>query len=460
MQSPPLFLSTPLYKSMQVNLHLILSVTIFKVLGTFMPSVSTLLTFHYLFARHKDSNIAFMTKICFLGISIGTFALMLTLIITNGFEKVISEKMQGINAPIIISSPGNKLNYHDIRNALLTDYTTLLAGVSGTTVKQAIIDCNNQQTVIFLKGIDFEHEAEVTTLPEKIITSNSLSHKNLSEFLQGPNILIGHKMAQEYHLQEGQQITLLIPEASGKRRIALKKQNVTICGIFKIGLEEYDNNFGFVSLDWLNKAFDDEGVDAITIKPKEPFQNYSLWQLIKNIFTRHNYEDEVLNTLKQRLPHLTVHSWKDLYPALVSSLKLEKYVMFFILALITLVASMNMISLLFMQIQQKRRDIAILKVMGLSQYEISKIFLKLGLTITFLASTLGLALAFAVGFILQHYPYIELPDVYYISYLPARIDGEIFIVVFVATMILGFLATWFPARRAQRISIAQVLRHE
>ena len=55
-------------------------------------------------------------------------------------------------------------------------------------------------------------------------------------------------------------------------------------------------------------------------------------------------ETAVIEKLKKRLPHLQVNSWKDLYPALVSSLKLEKYVMFFILALITLVASMNMIS--------------------------------------------------------------------------------------------------------------------
>lgn len=429
-----------------------------------MPSIQNLLVFRYLFAKEKDSNISFMTKICFLGISIGTFALMLTLIITNGFEKVIHEKMQGINAQIIISSPGNQLNYADIKKTLLQEYPDLLAGISGTTLKQVIVDHNKQQTVLLVKGIDPEQESSVTSLEEKIIqtTDGIVLAKNsvipLTNVLNNNSILIGYKMAQEHRLKVGQSIDVLIPEPTGKRRIALSKKKVTIGGIFKVGLEEYDNNLAFVSLSWLGKTFDEQGVDAITIKLKPSDQ--TIWSKIKNIFIPVNHEQQAIQELKTRLPHLTINSWKDLYPALVSSLKLEKYVMFFILALITLVASMNMISLLFMQIQQKQRDIAILKVIGLSQRKIRSIFLRLGLLITLLASSCGLLLAFIAGYILEHYPYIELPDVYYVSYLPARIDGEIFIVVFIATMLLGFFATWFPAQRAQRINIAQVLRHQ
>lgn len=429
-----------------------------------MPSIQNLLVFRYLFAKEKDSNISFMTKICFLGISIGTFALMLTLIITNGFEKVIHEKMQGINAQIIISSPGNQLNYADIQKTLQHEYPNLIAGISATTLKQVIIDHNKQQTVLLIKGVDPEQESNVTSLREKIIqtTNGIVLDKNsiipLAEILQKNSILIGYKMAQEHRLKVGQSIDVLIPEPTGKRRIALSKKRVTIGGIFKVGLEEYDNNLAFASLSWLGKTFDEQGVDAITIKLKTSDQ--TIWSKIKNIFIPINHEQQAIQELKTRLPHLTVNSWKDLYPALVSSLKLEKYVMFFILALITLVASMNMISLLFMQIQQKQGDIAILKVMGLSQRKIRGIFLRLGLLITLLASSCGLMLAFIAGYILEHYPYIELPDVYYVSYLPARIDGEIFIVVFIATMLLGFCATWFPAQRAQRINIAQVLRHQ
>ena len=121
---------------------------------------------------------------------------------------------------------------------------------------------------------------------------------------------------------------------------------------------------------------------------------------------------------------------------------------------------MNMISLLFMQIQQKRRDIAIFKAMGMAHTTIKRLFLRIGLSITFVASLLGLGLAAGVGFLLERYPFIQLPDVYYISYLPARMEPEIFLVVFLATMLLGFLATWIPAKRVRKINIVDVLRQE
>ncbi|NDC43116.1 MAG: ABC transporter permease [Chitinophagia bacterium] len=169
---------------------------------------------------------------------------------------------------------------------------------------------------------------------------------------------------------------------------------------------------------------------------------------------------QVRATLAAVSPDFVVRSWQELYPALVASLKLEKYVMFLVIALITLVASMNMVSLLFMQIQQKRRDIAIFQAMGMPHTMIREIFLYIGLFITLIASTLGLLAAGIVGTLLERYPCIQLPDVYYISYLPARLDAEIFIMVFVVTLLIGFVATWLPAYRTRSIKIAQVLREE
>lgn len=169
---------------------------------------------------------------------------------------------------------------------------------------------------------------------------------------------------------------------------------------------------------------------------------------------------KILKQLKRELPEFSISSWKDLHPALVSSLKLEKYVMFFILALITLVASMNMISLLFMQIQQKRRDIAILKSMGMMEGKIKQIFLFLGMAITITAMSAGLLVSSIVGYILEKYPFLQLPDVYFVSHLPARMEFELFFVVALAVLLLGFLATWIPAKRIEQINITEVLRQE
>ena len=119
-----------------------------------------------------------------------------------------------------------------------------------------------------------------------------------------------------------------------------------------------------------------------------------------------------------------------------------------------------MISLLFMQIQQKSRDIAILRAMGMPARNIRTIFIRLGLQVTVISSVIGLIAAAGVGLALQHYPFIKLPDVYYLSYVPARIEPALFIVVFLCTLLLGLLASIIPARKSCWISISQVLRHE
>jgi lipoprotein-releasing system permease protein len=451
-----------------------------------MKNLSSMIAWRYLRFKGKDKNISFMIKLCFLGIFIGTFSLMLTLIITSGFEKAIHKKMQGINAQIIINAPGgDRLDYVQIRQAILKEFGPKIHGISGSSLKQAILERNNLQSVVFIKGVDEDQESQVTNIQEKIINSinpgQQKNHDFLKNLLKENQIIIGHKMAKEHNLKINDHVKMMIPEASGKKRISLKKQNVIIAAIFDIGLEEFDNNFAFSSLDFLNETFDLEGVEQIVISLKNDtkfklskfvtdLRSKKLFNVPNLVFQFLSYkiksffydanESECIEELKQRFSHLTICSWKDLYPALVSSLKLEKYVMFFILTLISLVASMNMISLLFMQVQHKRRDIAIFAAMGMSNQIVRSIFLKLGLVITISASLTGLVSAALAGLLLQKYPFINLPDVYFISYLPVHMELEIFCIVFFVTILIGFFATWLPARKTKQIKVVSVLREE
>lgn len=415
-----------------------------------MFPLSLFMAFKYLRFRKKDKNISFMIRVCFLGIFIGTFALMLTLIITNGFEKVIHEKMQGITSQAIVYAPGQQVDTKSIKKVLSREFGSTVKAMSASSIKQVIVDHNKNQSIMFLKGVEPKTEALVSSIADKI-TLPLGDDTNLEKLLTENKIIIGYKTAQRYKLSIGSEITLLIPEPSGRKKIGLRKKKAIVAGFFKVGLEEYDNNFAYCSLNFLQTMFKTKkGADQVSLRFHDK----------KTRFWQKDHETTVIKNLRKRLGGLTVSSWKELYPALVSSLKLEKYVMFFIIALIILVACMNMVSLLFMQIQQKRRNIAIFKAMGMAHQSIKRIFLVIGLSITFFASTLGLGLAAVAGFFLEKYPFIKLPDVYYVSYLPARMDLEIFIVVFVCTILLGFLATWIPATRAKKINVVDVLRKD
>ncbi len=447
-------------------------------------SLSSFIAWRYLRFPEKDHNITVMMRICFLGIFIGTFSLMLTLIITNGFEKTIHEKMQGISAQFIINSFGNKLDYNEVKTALLKEFPTTIAAISGYSDKQAIIEHNGEHIMLFMRGIDPVDDHRVSSIAQKIIKprlkyATSLP-KLLPALLKQNDIIIGHKLAKTLHCKIGDIISVLIPEPRSKKTIGLTAHQVTIRGFFNVGLEEYDSSLALCSLSYFNELYQEEGVEQLTVRLHDPVQSFTdlythhrgnwarlacaatclMLKKIKALVIPTNTEQHALKALKKFLPSMTVRHWQELYPGLVSSLKLEKYFSFGVLALITLVASLNMIALLFMQIQQKRRDIAILKAMGMPDRAIQAIFLRTGLTITFWSSLCGLFAAGLAGYLLQCYPFITLPDVYYISYLPARLDPEIFLVVFIATMLLGFCATWIPARQSRSLTVAQVLREE
>lgn len=429
-----------------------------------MKKISLLLAYRYLTYKSQDANIRTMLSICFLGIMIGTCALMLTFIITNGFEKTIHQKIQGINADITIEASGEKIDYQAIKTMLEKEYVNEIDSISGSSMQQAIIDKKGKQTVIALRGIDPEAEFQVTTLAKKMVLTTpqpqeSGSLKHFENQLTKHGIIIGYKLAQEQNLKINDTIHLLIPEPVNKNKIFLNKKKCTVTGIYNIGLDEYDSNMACISLDLFNKFFSVKGVDAITIKARSA-HSVTLTEIIKHFFQPELLRKNIVNKLKTRLPGMQVTTWDERYPALIASLKLEKYVMFLVIALITLVACMNMISLLFMFIQQKRRDIVILIAFGCSRRQITTIFLLIGLLITAFAASLGLGIAAAAGFILEHYKCIKLPDVYYVSHLPANLRGDLFIIVFFVTMLLSLLTILLPISRCKRINIAQVLKHE
>ena len=110
----------------------------------------------------------------------------------------------------------------------------------------------------------------------------------LDKKLKENHIIIGYKTAQNYNLKVGEQIDFLVPEPGGQKKIFLKKKKAVVAGIFKIGLEEYDSNFAFTSLDFLRNLFDEKkGVDQICLKLDPGAQQIFLSDLgntLKKIF--------------------------------------------------------------------------------------------------------------------------------------------------------------------------------
>lgn len=399
----------------------------------------------YIRGSKRENKIASaLILICCIGIFIGTAALALTTIIMNGVEQGTLEKLRSINAPIIIQdAQANGLDFTAIAPILRTEFPQIKA-FSPVSTQRVIIQNPHEQevnSIVVLKVIDPAYAKNMSSLNNKITTFAN-EKKSVDELVHADNIVLGAGLARTLGITHPQPIILLAGRPQSSRKIALSSHEVFVSGILTTGIDDIDNNMALASETVAQKIEQAHEVTHVEIE---------LWPK--------SDEQATIAALQERF-NLDVLSWKDLYPAIVSALRLEKYALFLILALITIVASMNIISLLFMYITQKRSDIALLLALGMQRTEVQTIFMIIGICISVVSCITGLIFAIAVGLFLQHYPLIKLPDTYYVTHLPAQVDFAICFLVAIVVIAIGCFASWLPTRCMHKFAIAHTLRSE
>jgi lipoprotein-releasing system permease protein len=408
-----------------------------------MKNFSLYLAIRYLRGAYHEQTIATMVLVSFLSIIISTMCLTLVVIITRGFEKETFKTIQGCHAPLCIQSYGNHLAFESIEKVLKNEFPDVHYSPSDMHYIMPEDSQGGISHVVILKGVDPILEASTTTIEKKILPYHSKTI-TMQEALRSKSVLIGYQLARMLNLHVGQSMSFYYaPEAQEKKNaLNLTKELVTVRGIFKTGIEEFDAHLVLCSLTTFQSIFQESGITTISINPQSQSNIKKLQEQLVERFG------------------LETTSWKDRYPALVAALTLETYASFIILCIIVLVASMSILSLLFMQITQKRGDIALLTTLGASTWTIKKIFIIMGLLIAFFGALIGLILAYIIAFILHSYVRIDLPDAYYVTQLPIALEPLIFVLAFIVVMVISFCAIWFATRSIDNIKIADVLRFE
>ena len=146
--------------------------------------------------------------------------------------------------------------------------------------------------------------------------------------------------------------------------------------------------------------------------------------------------------------------------SLFSALKLEKIMMFILLALIVMVAAFNIIGTLILVVMEKTHDIAILKAMGATARQILNVFIINGVVVGVVGTVLGILGGYGLCLVLTKYPFPLPSDVYQLSHLPVKPDVFDFLVVAVSAVVISFTATIYPAWHASQLRPAEALRYE
>jgi lipoprotein-releasing system permease protein len=160
------------------------------------------------------------------------------------------------------------------------------------------------------------------------------------------------------------------------------------------------------------------------------------------------------------IPYRT-QDWMNMNAPLFNALKLEKLALTLILLLIVIVAAFNIVSTLVMVVTDKTREIGVLKSMGMTPRRILRLFMVQGLVIGVVGALIGGSLGGIVTYVVDRFKLISIPgEIYFINHLPVKIDALDVVFIIVATILISFLATVYPAWQAARMDPVEAIRHE
>jgi lipoprotein-releasing system permease protein len=388
---------------------------------------------------------------------IASFGLSLALSITSAFQEKTFEKFETTNAHALISSYGNKLDFPSIAKKISNALSPHTAGITPQSSHSLIITSNDKQALVQLRSIDLASQKNVINLGQKLISAD----KNLAKKMQKNCFIVGSTLAHNLEITPNTTVTCYVPKTIvSSKKIQLSEKELMVSDQFALGLDEFDSGIVFCSQETFTELTKSQPntADVILVKfASEPDSNTYFFEQL-NPFSE-TYTEKKLNLLRAALPEFNVQSWKELYPAIISAMKLEQFGVMCILFLLALIALFSITSSLVTLIYHKQRDIALFMTMGMPQHMIRKIFLWVGMIIVVLSSLAGSLCSYAVSFILETYKCIPLPDVYYVSYLPASTQPFIFIAIPICICISSILILLAGIWQAQKMNSLETLRH-
>ena len=401
----------------------------------------------YLRTRRQSGFITLLTGISVGGVAVGVTALLTVLAVMNGFENEVQSRIAGTDAHIVLLGETASGVVGADSLAAEVGRQPGVEGVAPFTYAKAMVFHEGLTEGLIVKGVDLRAERGVTSVGRNIRPAlDSIPVVSEGGF---PGIVLGNELAGRLAARVGDRVVLAMLSGGGAPPLGFtpRLKEFRVVGVFTSGLYTYDSSLGFTSIS-ASQAFFQMG-DAVT----------GIEVRITDMFAAPRVAGELLQAVQR--PGLRANNWIELNRNLFTWMKLEKTVMFVILALIVLVAAFNIVSTLFMVVLEKRRDIGVLKSLGATDGAVLRVFLMEGLLIGGVGTGLGAVLGLLLVAVLRRYPFVRLPgDVYFIERLPVRPEAGDFVTVIVAALILCLSAAVYPAWRASRLDPVEAIRRQ
>ena len=402
------------------------------------------LALKYLRARGQFRGLSLFVWIGIGGVFLGVSALIVVLATMTGFQDGIREKIISANPHILIVEGGGR-GLGD--GEAVAKRARAVAGVRAATpfvLQQALYTAQGGGAAGgLLRGLDLGAASVRETLAAQLRLGS------MEPLLSGgePALLLGRELARTLGVVPGDHVTVISPQgAMTAVGLVPKMRRFLVAGAIEVGMYEYDSSLAYTTLAAAQEfAGLGDRVTGVEVKLDDPWDAKAVGRGIAQTAGS----------------PLWIRDWMEMNRNLFAALQLEKLALFVIVTIIVLVAGFAIIGHLVLLVAEKRKEIGILKAMGATSGSIAAVFLAAGMLIGTVGTVAGSAFGLLLIWVQNSYKIIRFAgDVYQIDHLPMKLTGMDFALVVGATLLISFLATLSPARRAAGLHPVDVLRYE
>lgn len=433
---------------------------------------------------------AMMTGLSVGGVGVGVMALIIVMSVMSGFEADLREKILGTNAHGVVSKYASDMpEYESVMKKVAV--VPGIVGVTPFVISEVMLSTEGSTAGAVIKGIEPDTVGQVTDLQKNLTKGSKLewlkepslipgrktrfpdgafderpaSEKNAKvpdiakdpllelppeeETVQAvlPGIVLGRELAASLRVDVGDRLNVISPLGGelGPQGPMPKSRPFRVAGIVYSGMYEYDSKFVYILLSEAARFFNVQGATGVEVKVDEVDDARAIMKAVYDTLDGYPFRTK---------------DWGEMNRNLFSALRLEKLVMGIILSIIVIVAAGLIVATIIMLVLEKRKEIAVLKALGVPDGGIVKIFLTEGLQIGVAGGVLGLVSGLAWCVFIERVGIKLDPQVYYIPALPVRIEPLQTALSVVVAILVTFLASIYPALKAAQVEPVEGLKAE